>query len=644
MRKVVPSVVHATIIEGKGAARLKIDPAWNEVEPLKTIPGTQWNPYAKYWSMPLAWSSLIMLRGWFSDAFTYGEDVITWAWTEKQRVDSSVARRDALAPAAAETILGSDLMPFQAAGVDWMIAAGSGLLGDDMGLGKTPQAITWLHRTQLYPAVIICPNRVKWHWAVRLPRWAPGAVPYILDGAINKRRGTLAAAREDPKAVVIVNYESLVNFSRLAPYGSIRLLTCRECDPTFGDENLRSSRCHRHPKELNGFGFRAAIIDEIHRAGTPEAQQTRALWAVVHDPSIVGRWGLTGSPDNVERLWAIMHAVRPTEYPTRSKFMDRYALQAWNAYGGKTIVGLRPDTREELFRYLDPAFRRMVQSVVLPQLPPVTRSLYLADMTPGMRKSYDDLEDQLHTELPSGQLLLSLNPLVARQRRLQFAAGTVDVEKPDPEDISSWKVRIGEPSPKLDAFEEVLDELGPTTPFVVACEHRDVVDLTAERLAHRGIEHRIIIGGTPPQVAEEACQALSAGATRAIVFTSKAGGTGLDMSGAPVLIRLQRPDSLIDAIQAEKRNYRIGSERHSAVHVIDIVTRGTIEELQAERLYQKTEQLEEIARDRRWLETSIVKASPTDSGFAELVRQLDDLRAREEMVYRGSLFEEGNLT
>lgn len=625
--------------------RLVLDPAWNEVELVKSVPGYRWIAKVQQHTVPLTWAALVQLRGLLGTNFTYGDDVSEWAWRERQtRVDLSLQWREIIHAEPWREGL-DDLYPFQVAGVTWMLTAGSGLLGDELGCGKTPQALRWLHQQAIYgddalPAIVICPNSLKWHWQVRVNRWCPTANVYMIDDKmINKRRKILEEAKQDPNALVIINYETVKGHSRLAPYPGIKLKRCLECDPQFGDKDVKIHQCHVHPKELNGFGFKEAIIDELHRCGEPTTPQTRAVWAVVHDPSVNHRWGLTGTPDNPERLWSMMHTVMPSEYPVKGKWMERHVLTAFNAYGGRDVVGLRPDTREELFRYLDPRFRRMLKSVILPQLPPIVRQVRYAELTSAQRKAYDDLEKRLFTTLPNGQFFITQNKMISRMRLLQFAAGTITVDKPDEDDITTWKVHIGLPSPKLDVMEEVLDELGRDS-FVVACENVELAEMAAERLGNRGIKHQIIAGSVHPSVIQQATQDLSAGTLQAIVFTHSKGGEGLDMSGAGTMIILQRTWSLIKEIQTENRAHRIGSEKFDSVRIIDIVTRDTREERQVKKLHQKLEQMEEINRDRARIQGQLAQTPPTHADFISLIATLDTLNTRHEKLINQDDLEE----
>lgn len=614
-------MAHAELDTSAGVIRLQT--TWNQKSLVKQIPGSRWDAQGKCWTLPTSWASLITLRGVFKDDLSVGERLTAWSWDYyNQRVAPALELRQALTPVddgskeyavikSWQRPTGPNLYEFQQAGVQFMLRAGRGLLGDEMGSGKTPQSLSVirahheLDATGL-PALVICPNSVKHHWGNRAADWLPQATPYVIDGSAAVRRKLLKQALGDPTALVIMNIESVRLFTRLAPYGSIRLTRCRECDPQHGDENVKASRCHVHRKELNEFQFQTVILDEAHRVKDPQAQQTRAIWYVGHQPSVRWRWALTGTPiaSHPGDLWSIMHFVDPVQYPTKSTYQDRFCLMSWNAFGGMDIVGVRPDTRDELFKILDPQFRRMLKAIVLPQLPPKIREVRYAEMSSAQSKAYTELATGLKTRLADGQLLIAPNHLVVKTRLMQFAAASVAVDKVDPDDLTSWRVSLREPSPKLDVLEEVLDEIGVTVssyegaPVLIAAEHLDLVDLIAQRLTKLGVRHALITGDVAPVDRERALEDLRARRIRALVFTGKAGGVGLDMSAADTLINVQRSWSLVDERQKEDRPHRVGSEVHDAIRIIDIITKNTVEEDQVTRLHEKLQRLEEITRDR----------------------------------------------
>jgi SNF2 family DNA or RNA helicase len=146
----------------------------------------------------------------------------------------------------------------------------------------------------------------------------------------------------------------------------------------------------------------------------------------------------------------------------------------------------------------------------------------------------------------------------------------------------------------------VLDELGDR-PCVVAAEQRKIIELAATRLEKAGISFGLITGAVDAYDRQQALERFQSGQLRVLLFTLKAGGTGLTMTAADTMIRLQRSWSLIDNMQGEDRVHRIGSEIHESINIIDIVTEGTVEETQIMRLYDKQRRLEEITRDRATL-------------------------------------------
>lgn len=598
---------------------------WNDKELIQSIPGAKWDANASIWRTPATWASLVTLRGVFHDRLTLGPLAHQRGWDIRQaRVDPALLKRAEIEPDPFDdTPLLTALYPFQAAGVQFMRVAESGLLGDEMGTGKTIQIlglINALHQTNdALPALIICPNSVKHQWVEAIDRWLPALRGYAVDGSAQGRRKVLEKARNDPRAIVIMNIESVRLFSRLAPYGSIKLKRCRECDPKFGDEELKSSRCDVHLKELNKIPFKFVALDEAHRVKEPKAQQTRAIWYVGHQPGVKTRWAMTGTPvaNHPGDLWSIMHFTNPDEFPTRGKFLDRYCLSAWSAQGTMDIVGIQPDRREEFFRLLDPRFRRTLKATVLPQLPPKVRHVRYAPMSPTQRRMYNELSASLVTRTPDGQLLLALGQLAATTRLMQLASSSIKVEKPNPDDPKTWNVFMVDPSPKLDVLEEVLDEIGVTKrhyegpPVLVAAEHLQLLKLAIKRVEKHGVKYGVISGEIAPVDRQRVLADLAANRIRILFFTSKAGGVGLNMTAADTLINLQRSWSLVDEVQKENRNHRIGSEIHDSIRIIDIVTSDTIEIDQIERLYEKFARLEEITRDR----AALLRADPHASTY-----------------------------
>lgn len=608
--------------------RIVVETEWRDKELIREVPSSRWDPDSRHWTVPLSWAACLQLRGLFGDRLTVGSELALWSQREvADRVGPSLALREKITRVAGHW---DRLYDFQTAGAEFLITTGDGgLLGDDMGLGKTAQILaaleallTRLTPEEALPALVICPNSVKTGWANQAKLWKSSANIYVVEGGATTRRKILEGARDDPNALVVVNTEAVRLFSRLAPYGSVRLARCRQCSP-HGEERLTAARCEVHLKELNNFGFRTVVVDEAHCLKDPKSKQTRAVWAVGHDPSVTRRWALTGTPvaNHVGDLWGIMHLVAPHEYPVKSKFVDRYALQAWNAFGGMDIVGINPQVRDEFYRILDPRFRRTPKALVLDQLPQVVRPTRWVQMTAKQARGYRELEQRLITRMDTGEVLIAPNNLVKGLRLLQLASSYADVEwVRQPLTVLSEcpcygaglddhamlcekafkiKVRLAEPSPKLDAAEDEIDAL-PDRQIVVAAQSRQLIELLARRLDKRKLSYGLLTGAVPDYEREVHRRRFEAGDVRLMLLTIQAGGTGVDgLQVADTMLVLQRSWSMLANIQLDARVDRIGSEKHDSVTIIDYVTQDTVEETTLyPRLLEKWERLEEVNRDR----------------------------------------------
>jgi len=646
-------VPHADVL----GDRIALTTRWTEAELVKQVPGARWSPDDKMWFVPLTWAACLQLRGLFRNTLEVGDELALWSQREwSQRVGPSLEMRSRLTRVDGWS---DRLYDFQTAGAEFLLGCGEGgLLADDLGLGKTAQVLaviqglTELDPADALPALVICPNGVKLGWERQIALWQTPVTPYVLTGGTVGRRKMLERARQDPGAVVIVNTEAVRLLARLAPYGSTRLKRCRECDKKRGEEKLTPARCEVHPKPLNGFGFRTVILDEAHSIVNPLSKQTRACWSVGHDPSVRRRWATTGTPiaSNVGDVWSIMHFLVPREHPTKTQFVDRYALRAWNAHGGLDIVGVAPDTRDEFFRIIDPRFRRTPKAVVLDQLPPIVRSVRWVDMSPRQASVYREMHARSIAVTDDGQILVSPNNLVKATRLLQLSSSYANVEwveqliptremcdcaanggtrhvtncpgsecwctttgdKYHNEGCSrrlKCVVTLAEPSSKLDALEEDLLSLGGRR-VVVAAESRQLIGLAEKRLIKLKIPFGVIAGDVGDTYErQDVIRRFNEERIQAVLLTIGAGGVGLDgLQCADTLLCVQRSWSMLKNVQLDGRVHRIGSEVHDSVHIVEYVARDTIEETTLyPRLVSKWERLDEITRDRARLHAAGIK-------------------------------------
>lgn len=576
-------------------SRLDVVCDWSDKELIKQIPGARWDTGRKMWHVPQTWAAYVQLHGTFNGRMTVDPTIEDWLQTEDARIGPANAWRLTIDPGFAV----DGLYPWQVADYYWLAAAGSGLLGNDQGTGKTISVLTALaNLPEALPALVVCPNSVKRVWEQEASKWCPGANVYVIGGSAAKRQKALKAGLADPMALIVINYESLRSHSRLAPYGSIALKRCTACGGD--DPKIKASQCHAHPKELNGTGvIKTVILDEAQALKDAKSQQTRACWAVCHDPSVTRRIAVTGTPiaNHVGDLWAIMHAVARDEYPVRSTWLDRYAQMQWNAFGGMDIVGLRQDNAAEFFSFFDARYRRVTKAQAAPWLPEKYRSVRYAPLPTKMRKAYDEMEEQLITRLDDGTIVFAPNTLSQTTRLLQMSSAYGTTEE-------DGTYHLTEPSPKLDVMMELLEEM-EGRPLVICALSKQLINLAAARLEKLGVPHGMITGDVHELDRRRNLDLFQDGKLRALLVTIGAGGVGLTMTAADTILFLQRSWSLIQNLQMEDRVHRIGSEIHEAIHIIDVVAPDTVEEWQIAAVHQKLIRLEEIRRDGLDLTTHV---------------------------------------
>lgn len=495
------------------------------------------------------------------------------------------------------------LYPYQVQGSRFLSVAGSALLADEMGTGKTVQAIATIERDELYPALVVCPTSVKGVWLREFRRWAPRRTVLIAPSSTAAAEEAAVEVISGNADALVVGWEQVRNLSRLAPFGSLRLQGCEECDPT--SQKARRT-CQREDKILNSLRWAVVVADEAHRGKEPKAQQTRALWAV--GDKAEHRYALTGTPiaNSAEDLWSVMRFVAPDEYPAKWAWIERYANTVPNVFsGGVDVLGLREDRREELDRYFLPRFLRRTKKQVLPFLPPKVYERRDVTLSGKQLKAYKQMEKEMAALLEGGAIVAT-NSLTSmlRLRQLASAYGEVLSAKDwsglsleDGETIAKvidQQVRLSEPSSKLDVMEEVLEELGPRQ-VVIFAESRQLIELAAKRLdPDAGVG--IITGEIDREEREQYIDLFQQGKLQYMLLTTAAGSEGITLTAADTAIFLQRPWSAVQNQQAEDRLHRIGQEGESVLY-IDLVSTGTIEEHVIDVLEKKRQQLQQVVRD-----------------------------------------------
>lgn len=565
------------------------------------VPGLRWDKSVRgnTWRMPLGWANYLSLFSTFESSLRLGPALMEWVEYETTyRISPALYWREQEDAPGLES-----LYPFQRVGVQFLKTAGQALCADDMGLGKTRQAIATLMAhyqdgKDPFPCLVVAPNSTKIGWKREFEAVWPGLTVTVVSGTATQRRKQLSTGAH----VVILNWEAVKGHSRLAPYGSVALRRCRECGGNT--DKVTPASCHTHIKELNTINFKSVICDEIHKMKDGASQQSRAVKYASGDADI--RIGLSGTPiaNSPVDLWSILNWISPGEYPSKTQFIDRMVDESKDIHGYTTYLGIRPSMKQEFFQGLDPRMIRRTKEQVLPWLPKVTFERRDLEMKPNQKKAYIQMRDTMIAELENSDNLVVTNPMVKIGRLLQFASSyaeaevTMVLDEKTGELKPHTEVTLIEPSNKIDAFLGDLPDFGDSQ-LVVFAPSRQLINLLSARMEKEDMPHGLVTGAIPEDERQQFMDRFQDGKLQWILCTTGAGGTGLTLTAADTAVYLQRPWSMIESNQADDRIYRIGSERHDKITIVDYVSTGTVDEAVIEKLLKKENMSQEILRDKK---------------------------------------------
>lgn len=519
--------------------------------------------------LPVTWAAVVQLAGILGPAWCPGPRLTGW-------VAHALTERSPTHPRAALSVpppAGRVPRPYQVEGALMIGTIGRVLLFDDPGTGKTITAILGLvERAEVAtvdPVVCVVPGSVVDSWINEWRAWAP-------DWRVVAWRGSPAsrAALAGTADVYVAGYDTARNDAADAR-GPLVMLNAA-----------------------------TVIADECHFLKTPTAQRSLAVRRLArHAANFIA---LSGTPitHHPGDLWPALEGLEPLAYPSRTRFVDRYCDQIRGDYETR-IVGLNRFTEPEFRLSLLGQHRRVAKADVLTQLPPKIYSVRHVEIPPAWRQTYDDMEETMFAELPDGGGELSvMNVLTQLTVLSRLASSAADVEittEIDPEtDLEKRHIHLILKAPcwKAAALVEILTERSGS-PVVTFSPSRQLTVLVGAAAEKAGFSVGYVVGGQKPADRTDTIDAFQAGKFDLLAATTGVGGTGLTLTAAGTVVFTQRPWSLVEALQAEDRCHRIGSEIHDVIEVIDIVATNTVETRVREVLRSKAGQLAALLQDPR---------------------------------------------
>lgn len=519
--------------------------------------------------MPVSWPAVVQLVEEFGDSWRPGPRLTEW-------IRDQVVKRTSPVELGYKPPAGLEPYPWQRDGAGMIAAVGKALITDEPGVGKTITAILGLverarRGLPVFPALVVAPASVIDHWVESWSTWAPHLRTVAYRGTPAKRRELVGTAD-----VYVTSYD-----------------TCRmDAGP----------RAPRKFAPLLDLGPKTVVVDECHYIKTPRAVRSQAVRRLAKGADNIV--ALSGTPitHHPGDLWPTLVAIDHDAWPSRERWLERYCDTVTNDYA-QEVLGLNRKREPEFRMTLLGQHRRVAKADVLAQLPPKVYSVRTVELPPQYRKAYEQMEQKMLAELPDGEELSAMSVLaqLTRLAQLSSAAADLQVTKEVGDDgkvRETVNVRLKAPSWKVDALLEILAER-PGQPVVTFAPFKQLIMLAGEAAEKAGYHVGYIVGGQSMDERTRTVEAFQEGKFDLLCVTTGAGGVGLTLTRARTAVFLQRPWSLVEAMQAEDRVHRIGSEQHDSVEIIDIVAKNTLDSRVRAVLREKAGQLADLVQDPR---------------------------------------------
>ncbi len=422
-----------------------------------------------------------------------------------------------------------------------------GILADDMGLGKTLQVIAFLlseyidaQPSENKRCLIVTPSSLVFNWSSEIERFAPALHVKTVTGTAAERREIIQESGE--RDILLTSYDLL----------------------------------KRDMDGYAGIRFYCQVIDEAQYIKNHNTQAAKA----VKEIEAGFKLALTGTPmeNRLSELWSIFDYLMPGFLYSYQHFRETIEIPAVQNGDGETMGKLR--------KMIGPFVLRRLKRDVLTDLP-------------------DKLEENMYAKLEGEQQKL-YDAHVQRMRMM--------LDKTSEEEFRTSKIQIlaeltklrqicCDPALVFEGYEEnsaktdmcldlVRNAVNGGHKMLVFSQFTSMLDRLEEALEREGIPCYMLTGATPKEKRVQMVEEFNKGDTQVFCISLKAGGTGLNLTSADIVIHYDPWWNLAVQNQATDRAHRIGQE--NVVNVYKLIVKGTIEDNIVKLQERKKELAEQV--------------------------------------------------
>ncbi len=435
-------------------------------------------------------------------------------------------------PAPAVNSYKGELRAYQQTGYDWLwflhTNSFHGILADEMGLGKTHQAmvaiLSALQTEPNLPNLVICPTSVLDHWESKFQTYAPELKLIRFYG---KERNTILSGNLPP--VVLTTYSIL----------------------------------SRDAEALGKIQWNYVVLDEAQKIKNHKTQMCKATKFL----KARHRLALTGTPieNRLSELWSIFDFLMPGYLGSMEDFRKRYE---------NPITKFQDNEKREILKKIIHPFKlRRLKKDVLTELPPKTEEKRYCALSSTQIVMYKDIISER-----GSKLIAKLKDESHPVEYIHIFALLTKLKRlcDHPKLVLNGTTPKGASSGKFELFKEIMEEtLESGEKAVVFSQYLEMLDMIGDWLKSIGVKFESLRGSTVDRgkVVERFQNDPDC---NVFLGSLMAGGLGIDLTSASVVIHYDRWWNAAREDQATDRVHRIGQTR--GVQVFKLITKGTLEE------------------------------------------------------------------
>ncbi|TYQ14910.1 UNVERIFIED_CONTAM: SNF2 family DNA or RNA helicase [Acetivibrio alkalicellulosi] len=442
------------------------------------------------------------------------------------------------------------LRDYQKTGYKWLKTLSAyglgGILADDMGLGKTLQVISFVlsnNETENEPALVIAPTSLVYNWLEEVKKFVPDMKVLVVSGVPKDR---IEQIQEIQNADLVVTSYPLIR-KDIDMYKDIHFSYC------FLDE----AQHIKNPNTLN-----AKTVKQINSKTN---------------------YALTGTPieNSITELWSIFDFIMPGYLLSHPKFIKKFESPIMKNNNQKTL--------KELKRHIKPFIMRRIKRDVLKELPDKIESKMTCEMTTEQKKIYlayhQKAQNEVALEIKNNGFEKSHIKILSILTRLRQICCHPSLF------VENFKGESG----KMQLLEEILqDAFDGGHRILLFSQFTSMLDIIKQHLHKQNIGYFYLDGSIKAEQRIEMVKAFNEGENNLFLISLKAGGTGLNLTGADMVIHFDPWWNPAVENQASDRAHRIGQK--NVVQVMKLITKGTIEDKIFELQQKKKELIDSIIK------------------------------------------------